>query len=105
MLERRRRLHDKFLDRHGLRLTTAQKLLLPLRVLALGRLAWASHLTTSSRCICCNTYELLETFQPNLRRVSVQKNNRCNRGLRIDCLRTRAKHDRPIASSYIERES
>jgi len=34
MLERRRRLHDKFLDRHGLRLTTAQKLLLPLRVLA-----------------------------------------------------------------------
>jgi hypothetical protein len=41
-----------------------------------------------------NTGGLLETFQPNLQRVSVHKNNHCSTWLRIDCLHTRAKHDR-----------
>jgi hypothetical protein len=45
-----------------------------------------------------NTGGLLETFQPNLQRVSVYKKNSCSTWLRIDCLHTRAKHDRPIAS-------
>jgi hypothetical protein len=41
-----------------------------------------------------NTGGRLETFQPNLQRVSVHKNNHCSTWLRIDCLHTRAKHDR-----------
>jgi hypothetical protein len=41
-----------------------------------------------------NTGGPLETFQPNLQRVSVHKNNHCSTWLRIDCLRTCAKHDR-----------
>ena len=34
VLARKRQLHDRFLEKHGLRLTTAQKMLLPLKFLA-----------------------------------------------------------------------